>query len=164
MNYIVKNGYKNHKLASLKRYVFCIQHDAFIPKNWLIPCRVFAFRYHSCGCFAFYQFSLSVCKASLRRYDAPGRRGHLDRGGFARRRSLHVKNVFVQESGTMAPIKISVYMKFASLYHGQQLCSCDSASLKRFVKSTWVSNYMLPKKMTLSERKRVMAFLSVFLI
>lgn len=136
MNYIVKNGYKNHKLASLKQYVFCIQHDAFIPKNWLIPCRVFAFRYHSCGCFAFYQFSLSVCKASLRRYATPGRRGHLDRGGFARRRSLPVKNVFVQESGTMAPIKISVYMKFASLYHGQQLCSCDSASLKRFVKST----------------------------
>ena len=61
-------------------------------------------------------------------------------------------------------IKISVYMKFASLYHGQQLCSCDSASLKRFVKSTWVSNYMLPKEMTLSERKRVMSFLSVFLI
>ena len=57
-------------------------------------------------------------------------------GGSARRQSLHVKNVFVQESGTMAPIKISVYMKFASLYHGQQLCSCDSASLKRFVKST----------------------------
>ena len=133
MNYIVKNGYKNHKLASLKQYVFCIQHDAFIPKNWLIPCRVFAFRYHSCGCFAFYQFSLSVCKAFLRRYDAPGRRGHLDRGGFARRQSLYVKNVFVQESGTMAPIKISVYMKFASLYHDQQLRSCDSASLRYFV-------------------------------
>lgn len=136
MNYIVKNGYKNHKLASLKQYVFCIQHDAFIPKNWLIPCRVFAFRYHSCGCFAFYQFSLSVCKAFLRRYDAPGRRGHLNRGGSARRRSLPVKKLFVQENSTMAPIKISVYMKFASLYHGQQLCSCDSASLKRFVKST----------------------------
>jgi len=55
---------------------------------------------------------------------------------IARRQSLHVKNVFVQESGTMAPIKISVYMKFASLYHSQQLCSCDYASLKRFVKST----------------------------
>ena len=136
MNHIVKNGYKNHKLASLRQYDFCIQHDSFIPKNWLIPCRMFAFRYHFCGCFSFSQFLLSVCKASLRRYDAPGRRGHLNRGGFARRQSLHVKNVFVQESGTMAPIKISVYMKFASLYHGQQLCSCDSASLKRFVKST----------------------------
>ena len=94
--------------------------------------------YHiiSVGVFTFWISLLSVCKASLRRYDAPGRRGHLDRGGFARRRSLHVKNVFVQESGTMALIKISVYMKFASIYHGQQLCSCDSASLKRFVKST----------------------------
>ena len=74
-----------------------------------------------------------MCKAFLRRYDAPGRRGHLDRGGFARRQSLYVKNVFVQESGTMAPIKISVYMKFASLYHDKQLCSCDSASLRYFV-------------------------------
>lgn len=114
MNYIVKNGYKNHKLASLKQYVFCIQHDAFIPKNWLIPCRVFAFRYHSCGCFAFYQFSLSVCKASLRRYAAPGRRGHLDRGGSARRQSLHVKNVFVQESSVEITVKVNVYKKIAS--------------------------------------------------
>ena len=119
MNYIVKNGYKNHKLASLKQYVFCIQHDAFIPKNWLVSCRALVFRYQIGGCFTFSLYVLRRGKASLRRYAAPGRRGHLDRGGFARRRSLHVKNVFVQESGTMAPIKISVYMKFASLYHGQ---------------------------------------------
>ena len=114
MNYIVKNGYKNHKLASLKQYVFCIQHDAFIPKNWLIPCRVFAFRYQIGGCFTFSLYVLRRGKASLRRYAAPGRRGHLDRGGSARRQSLHVKNVFVQESSVEITVKVNVYKKIAS--------------------------------------------------